>query len=102
MFLTVGLGIINLTLIPGIFVLPEQIITALLTLLFLTGISLAIRKGIKWIKYLLLVLIILGLTSIPFMIKNLGKNTAIGVINIIQTVFQFWALVLLFKIPKEN
>lgn len=47
-------------------------------------------------------MMLFGLIGIPFMIKNLGENFAVGLINIIQTVFQVWALILLFKIPKEE
>jgi len=102
MFLSVGLGIINIILTPGIFVSPKEIITGIIVLLFLAGLALGIKKGISWIKYLLLILIIIGLLGIPFMIKNLGQNLAIGIINIIQTVLQIWSLILLFKIPKEE
>jgi hypothetical protein len=103
MLITTGLGVINFLLIPETFSSGMAIFIGLFTLLFLLGLSLFIRKGISWIKYLLLVLAIPGIfLSIPFLIKNLGQNPAVGVINIIQTVFQFWALILLFKIPKEK
>ena len=101
-FITVGLGIINISLTPGIFVSPRELITGFFTLAFLVGLALLIRKGIGWIKYLLLVIMIFGIIGIPLMIKILEQNPAVGVINVIQTVFQVWALVLLFKIPKEK
>lgn len=101
-FLSVALGIINISLIQGIFVSPEELIVAIITLLLIAGLALVIRKGINWIKYLFLGMIVFGLFGIPFMIQNLGQNPTVGIINIIQTVFQVWALVLLFKIPKEE
>lgn len=102
MFISAGLGIINICLTPEIFVSPRVMITGFVTLAFLCGLAFAIRHGFYWIKYLLLAIMLFGLIGIPFMIKNLGENFAMGIINIIQTVFQVWALILLFKIPKEE
>jgi len=100
--ISAGLGVINLSLIPGIFVNPPAITEGFFVLLLLVGLAFVIRKGISWIKYLLLAMILIGVIAIPAIIKNLSQNPAVGVINIIQTVFQVWALILLFKIPKEK
>ena len=102
MLISVGLGIINFLLVPEIFSSGRSIFIGIVTLLLLGGLALAIRNGVSWIKYLLLVMMIFGFISIPFLIKNLEENPPVGIINIIQNAFQFWSLILLFKIPKEE
>ena len=102
MLISVGLGVINIVLIPGIFVNPQAIIEGFFALLLLVGLAFVIRKGIGWIKYLLLVMLLIGIIGIPTIIKNLKQNPTVGIMNIIQTVFQVWALILLFKIPDET
>ena len=77
-----------------------KIFIALFSLAFVFGIGYLVGKGTEWIKYVLLVILILGLLGFPFIIANLKNEPVVGIINIVQTVLQIWALVLLFKIPK--
>lgn len=79
-----------------------KIFTALFSLAFVFGIGYIVSKGIDWIKYVLLVILILGLLGFPFIIANLKNEPVVGTINIVQTVLQIWSLVLLFKIPKPK
>lgn len=101
MFITAGLGVINLFFFPGILSSALVISTAIITLLFLFALGWLIRQGFSWVKYPFLIIMILGLLGVPFMIKNMATAPVVGIVNVIQTVFQVWALVLLFKIPKE-
>lgn len=59
-----------------------------------------VRQGLSWVKYLLLVLSIIG--TIPSLILALSGNTIVGILNITQGILQIWAIVLLFKIPKST
>lgn len=102
MLLSMGLGILNFFFLPNTFLSGFVITTGIFTLIFLAGLAILIRRGSSWIKYLLLVLMIIGLVGIPTIIKNLEQYPAVGAINIIQTALQFWALVLLFKVPNEK
>lgn len=77
-----------------------KIFIALISLAFVFGIGYLVSKGTEWIKYVLLVILILGLLGFPFVITNLKNEPVVGIINIIQTILQIWSLVLLFKIPK--
>ncbi|KQR94182.1 hypothetical protein ASG01_15475 [Chryseobacterium sp. Leaf180] len=77
-----------------------KIFIALFSLAFVFGIGYLVSKGTEWIKYVLLVILILGLLGFPFIIANLKNEPVVGIINIVQTVLQIWALVLLFKIPQ--
>ena len=77
-----------------------KIFIALISLAFVFGIGYLVSKGTEWIKYVLLVILILGLLGFPIVIANLKNEPVVGIINIVQTILQIWALVLLFKIPK--
>ena len=79
-----------------------KIFTALISVGFVFGIGYLISKGTGWIKFLLAVILFLGIVGIPFVIQDLENNTVVGIINILQTVLQIWALILLFKIPKKE
>ena len=100
MYLSGALGIGNIiwtyeTLDSGI-----KIFIALISVAFVFGIGYLISKGTEWIKYALLVILLLGLLGFPFIIANLKNEPVVGIINIVQTLLQIWALILLFKIPK--
>lgn len=77
-----------------------KIFIALFSLALVFGIGYLVSKGTEGIKYVLLVIFIFGLLGFPFIIANLKNELVVGIINIVQTVLQIWALVLLFKIPK--
>lgn len=79
-----------------------KIFTALISVGFVFGIGYLISKGTEWIKFLLAVILFLGIVGIPFVIQDLENNTVVGIINILQAVLQIWALILLFKIPKKE
>lgn len=79
-----------------------KIFTALISVGFVFGIGYLISKGTEWIKFLIAVILFLGILGIPFVIQDLENNTVVGIINILQTVLQIWALILLFKIPKKE
>ena len=97
---TAVLGLINLLLSRDILTDVKNIAIAILTLLFIIGLGFLIRQGQNWVKYLLLVLTIVGTIGIPFIITNITEKPLIGIINLAQTVMQIWATILLFKVPK--
>lgn len=101
-YLSGALGIGNLiwqyeTLNSGI-----KIFIALVSLAFVFGIGYLISKGNEWIKYILLILFALGFIGIIFIIANLAKDPVSRIINIVQTLLQTWALILLFKVPNTT
>lgn len=101
-YLSGALGIGNLiwkyeTLDSGM-----KICIALFSLAIIFGIGYLVSKGTEWIKFVLLILLSLGLFSIIFIIANLVNDPIVGIINIIQMILQIWALVLLFKTPKTE
>lgn len=79
-----------------------KIFIALISVAFVFGIGYLVSKGTEWIKYILLIILILGLLGFPFIIASIKNEPVIGIINIVQTILQIWALILLFKIPKTE
>jgi hypothetical protein len=70
--------------------------------LFLIGYF--IEKGNEIAKYLFIILFILGLVSIsiPSLFINFLFNPVLGTLNLLQTIMQFCALVLLIGIPAKK
>lgn len=101
-YLSGALGIGNLIWTYQILDSGMKIFIALISLAFVFGIGYLVSKGTEWIKYVLLVILILGLLGFPFIIANIQNKPIFGIINIVQTVLQICALVLLFKIPKSD
>lgn len=99
-YLSGALGIINLILSYQNFDSGMKIFTAISSLAFVFGIGYLISKGNNSMKYVCLVILILGVLTFPFLLSNLINQPLVGLINIIQTILQIWSLVLLFKIPK--
>jgi hypothetical protein len=101
-FGTVGLGLINLLFSTDFLNSKQNIVTVILTLLIIVGIGFLVRQGKDWVKYLLLVFTLGGLIGIPFIIKNITLRPIVGLINILQTIMQIGAMLLLFKVPTES
>ena len=102
-FISAALGLINVFLTKGELGSTKLIASAILTLLFVGGLGYIVRQGYAWIKYLLLVLMIFGLIGIVgLIIMTFEKQPLTSIVNIIQTILQTWATVLLFIIPKKT
>ncbi len=99
-YLSGALGIGNLIWTYETLDTGMKIFIALFSLAFVFGIGYLVSKGTESIKYVLLVILILGLLGFSFVISNLQNEPVVGIINIVQTILQIWSLVLLFKIPK--
>jgi len=99
-FGTVGIGLINFFFSSDLLNTGQNIVTAILTLVIISGIGFLVRQGKNWVKYLLLVSMVFGLIGIPFIINNIIQRPVVGIVNITQTIMQLCATVLLFKVPK--
>lgn len=96
-----GIGVLNIFLDSDSLNSNLGIVVGVITLSIIIAIGYLVNKGNDWIKYVVLGLLILGIFSLPIIFMNLILNPVVGVINITQTFFQIYALVLLFKIPKS-
>ncbi len=102
-FASAGLGIINFLILPNMQNSVLGIVTIIIVCSFIVGLGFLVRSGKEWVKYLLLALSIIGLVfGFPEMLNMIKINIIAFIINIIQTVFQIWATVLLFKVHKLN
>lgn len=99
-FISGGLAVVNISLSLEMFTSGLMIGVAIFTLLFVIGIGFLIRQGYEWVKFLLLVMGILGLFSLRVMINTLMTKPIVGVNNLVQTALQIWSIVLLFQVPK--
>ncbi len=99
-FISFGVGLISLFLTRDQLITGEQKTVVALTMLFILGLGFLVRQGHGWVKYLLLVLTLLGLIGMLMIIPSLMQKPINGLISIIQTVLQVWAMILLFRIPS--
>lgn len=79
-----------------------KMLIAFLSVAFVFGIGYFVSKGSEYMKYFFFIILIFGLFGFPYIITNLKNEPVVGIINIVQTILQIWALVLLFKIPKPE
>lgn len=98
-FLTMLFGVYNL-----LFATPSHGMTG--TAFFITGLvmlgliaacAVGVRKGIVWVKYVYIVIAVLGLIGIPVIVQNLSSDPILGVVNLLQCLVQLWAAVLLLR-----
>lgn len=75
-------------------------IVGIIMLGIILGCALGVRRGIVWIKYVYVVLAVLGLMGIPLILQNLESNVGLGLINLAQCLVQLWAAVLLLMTGK--
>jgi hypothetical protein len=102
-FGTAGLGLLNFFFTSDTLNSGKNIAIAIFTLLFIAVLGFLVRQGKNWVKYLLLILTVLGLFGIPVIIINIISEKLIaGVITIAQTIMQIWAVILLFKMPRAT
>lgn len=69
---------------------------------FVFGTGYMIGKGNTAAKYLFIFLFVIGILGIPVIINHLSTDPVLAIINILQLIFQTWAVVLLLKIPKNK
>jgi hypothetical protein len=96
---TVALGFISILAFPSYLSSTKNIIVSVLSIGFVVALSFLIRQRFDWVKYLILVLFVLGCTSLPFTIMHFAERPLLSSISILQIIMQLWALVLLFKVP---
>ena len=101
-FSTVGLGLISLLFSSVLLNTGQNITISMLTLLNVTLISFLVSQGKVWVKYLLVVLAVVGLLGILSIINNFSSKPVIGIINIADVIIQIWAIILLFTVPKNT
>lgn len=100
LILSAFLGVINVLLSPDLSMLEEYLIS-LIVFCIIIGFAILVYKKVLWIKYVLLILVILGIFNIPYLINDLKYYPINGIINISQSLVQLCAVVILF-LPKNT
>src|SRR5215204_12846 len=100
-FISAILGILNFTVSKTLVYNSFTLTVAIGSVLFVIGLGFLVRQGFDWVKYLLLIITILGLVGVPTFLKNLMEDTFVGIVNILQLILQIYSVVLLFQIPKD-
>ncbi|MDB5257975.1 MAG: hypothetical protein JWM14_2670 [Chitinophagaceae bacterium] len=80
----------------------DEVVFEVLGLLFIALTAYTIRRGVSWVKYILLILTLLGIAAIILSIKAAAVSTVTVLITGAQVILMAWALVLLFKIPAPT
>lgn len=89
------LGVLNVILSPDLNDIKEYLIS-LIVFCVISIFAVLVYKKINWIKYVLLVLVVLGIFNIPYIINDLKHYPINGIINIVQSLAQLWAVIILF------
>ncbi|WP_147408448.1 hypothetical protein [Flavobacterium johnsoniae] len=96
-FISALLGVINFLGSPEIFSSKSGFKSGIIAIVVLLILALLILFEITWTKYILLVLLILGINTLPPAIKyELTHHPLIGIIIILQSILQVYATYLLF------
>ena len=80
----------------------DEVVFEVLGLVFIALTAYACRRGIVWVKYILLILTLLGIGAIIMSVNAAAVSTAPLLITCIQVIVMAWALVLLFQIPATT
>jgi hypothetical protein len=100
-FILASAGVAGVGFIYNAYYQPQfSLFGGIISLLIVAGIGLLARIGTPWLKYVLLVLAVIGLFALPIMIWFYFTQPFILLINLLQTVLQIIALVFLFKAPS--
>lgn len=95
------LGVLNVILSPDLNAIAEYLIS-LIVFCIIIVFAVLVYKKVNWIKYVLLVLVVLGIFNIPYIINDLKYYPINGTINIIQSLVQIYAVIILFLDKKSN
>jgi len=80
----------------------DEVVFEILGLLFIALTAYTIRRGISWVKYILLILTLFGIVAIVLTFQAAAVSTIPLLITCLQVILMSWALVLLFRIPAPT
>ena len=79
-----------------------EIIIGIISVCFVAGIALLIRKGYQWMKWVMLILTVLGVAATVMVLPVIMRQKLIIAINSsLQTILQIIATILMF-LPKKS
>jgi hypothetical protein len=78
----------------------DELVFELLGLVFIAFTAYVARRGVDWVKYILLILTLLGVATVVMSVKYAAVATAPLLITVLQVIVMAWATFLLFQIPR--
>ncbi len=102
LFITSGLILISFLIQQASIPFNPQFLTiAIINMLLIAGVSLVVRRGMQWTKYLPIILFTLYATEAIATFSHLGQEQIIQFLFAAQTIMVAWATIILFKKHKE-
>lgn len=101
-FLSGGIYILNSVISNDVMSFQSDIGLGFLIIGVVTfGLGWLVRQGHGWVKYMILAGTIAGLFLLQTIAENIKLHPVAGVVDVIVSLIQIWAMVLLFMIPKR-
>lgn len=94
-FASAAIGAINALLSYEIYTLNDWIIS-FMSVLLVVGIGILVSKGYEWVKYVLLLLILISLDGFQFILQDLKEYPVNGILSLLLSFLQIIATVILF------
>lgn len=101
-YLCGALGIASMIWTYEQFNTPMGIFIGAAVIAFTFGLGYLAGKGNELVKYFIIISFALGCFALPSIFTTLKTDPVLGMINIVQTLLQIWAIVLLLKIPASK
>lgn len=80
---------------------PFYNIFPLIALCVIFAMGYLIKRGTDWLKYVLLMFVVVGTMGMPMVLMNIMNDPILAVANCIQGILQIWAVILMFMIPSQ-
>lgn len=77
----------------------DEVVFEIIGLAFIALTAYAARRGVVWVKYVLLIFTLLGIVAIVMAVNTGSAAVAPLIVTFLQVIVMSWALVLLFQIP---
>lgn len=94
------IGVINSLLSTNVFT-PLDYIIGFISISIVVIIGILIAKGYSWIKYILLILNIIGLSQFSYVIEDIKEYPINGILSLLTSILQVIATVILFVKKKD-
>ena len=100
-YASAAIGMLNALLSFDVFT-KQDWIAGFLSMFMIIAIGVLTAKGYSWVKYLLIVLVVVGLSEFSYVIQDLKEYPINGVLSILMAVLQVIATMTLFIKRKPS
>jgi hypothetical protein len=97
-FASILFGLINFFLVQRLFGFTPPLPKVIVPIILMGVIGWLIRKGYKWVRILLFIIVLIGvIAEAPKIVDVFKVNIFVGLITVIQFILEIYSMVLLFK-----